>query len=402
MSYKEYIDKRNTLMQEAKNLVDSGKIEDFKAKKQEIADLDKSWEEYASAQAEIRAMEDKQPVNNGLLNQEEELVGVPAAKTKADIFDTAEYKHAFMNFVCRNEAIPKKFMNEAGKTTAADAGAVIPTTIVKEIIRELKAYGNIYTKVRKLNVQGGVEIPILSLLPAATWIGEEASEAQKLNAKDKVAFNYYGLECKISQTLLVSVVTYDEFQAEFVNLAVEAVVGALEKAIITGSGEGQPKGIINETRIPEENVIEMTAAEFNDWKAWKQKVFKKMKKSYRMGEFIMAQSSFDAHIDSMTDTTGQPIARVNYGIDGGETYRFGGKFVETVEEEILPDFDTAEVGAVVAIFTQLKHYIINSNMTMTNVKWVDHDTNEVKNKVILIADGKLAVPYGTILIKKKA
>lgn len=39
-------------------------------------------------------------------------------------------------------------------------------------------------------------------------------------------------------------------------------------------------------------------------------------------------------------------------------------------------------------------------MQMTSARWVDNDTNEIKNKVILIADGKLIDPYGVLLIKK--
>ena len=127
-----------------------------------------------------------------------------------------------------------------------------------------------------------------------------------------------------------------------------------------------------------------------------------MKKAYRRGDFIMAQSSFDAHIDAMTDKNGQPIGRVNYGIDGSEVYRFAGKTVETVEEEILPDFDTAEVGEVVAIFGDLGNYAVNGNMEMTTVKWIDNDSNELKNKVLTVVDGKILDPNGFLIIKKKA
>ena len=83
----------------------------------------------------------------------------------------------------------------------------------------------------------------------------------------------------------------------------------------------------------------------------------------------MAQSTFDEKIDGMEDKNGQPVGRTNYGVNGEETYRFMGKDVETVEE-------------------------------MQVVKWTDHDTNELKNKVILIVDGKIADANGFILIKK--
>ena len=114
----------------------------------------------------------------------------------------------------------------------------------------------------------------------------------------------------------------------------------------------------------------------------------------------MAQSTFDEKIDGMEDKNGQPVGRTNYGVNGEETYRFMGKDVETVEEELLPYYEDANVGDVFAIFGDLKDYVVNSNLEMQVVKWIDHDTNEVKNKVIMIVDGKVADANGFILIKK--
>lgn len=322
-------------------------------------------------------------------------------KKSAGRYDTEEYRKAFMEFACRNVPMPEEYRADA-VTTTGDAGAVIPTTILNEIISELKSYGNLYAKVRKLNIQGGVKIPILSLKPEAKWIGETApSEDQKIAANDSISFSYFGLECKIAQTLLANVVTLSMFQELFVSLAVEAMAKALDVAIMNGNGTSQPLGILKDSRIPTENVIELTDAEIAKWDVWKKKVFRKMKKSYRDGEFIMAQSTFDGYIDGMVDSVGQPIGRVNYGIDGAETYRFAGKNIETVEDDILKPYDTAAAGDVIAVFIKLSNYAVNSNMEMQTVKWVDHDTNEIKNKCILIADGKLVDPNGVLIIKKK-
>ncbi|MCQ2399485.1 MAG: phage major capsid protein, partial [Clostridia bacterium] len=91
----------------------------------------------------------------------------PAKKT--DPYDTEEYRTAFMEFCKRGTPIPANLRGNA-VTKTTDASAVIPTTILNEIVSELKVYGNIYSEVRELNVQGGVNIPILSLKPTATWI----------------------------------------------------------------------------------------------------------------------------------------------------------------------------------------------------------------------------------------
>ena len=91
-----------------------------------------------------------------------------------DPTNSIEYRNAFMEFACRNVPIPAELRANA-TTTTSDAAAVIPTTILNEIIQKAESYGNIYAKVRKLNVQGGVEIPILSLKPEAKWITESKS-----------------------------------------------------------------------------------------------------------------------------------------------------------------------------------------------------------------------------------
>ena len=210
-----------------------------------------------------------------------------------------------------------------------------------------------------------MEIPILSLCPTASWVADgSASTDQKVTANTKVSFSYYGLECKIAQSLIANVVDFTEFTEMFVPLAVEAIIAALDKGIIAGTGSGQMLGITKDSRVPAGNVIEMTAEDVASWKAWKEKGFAKMKKAYRNGVFVFAQGTFDAQIDGMVDTTGQPIARVNYGIAEGETYRFGGKEVITTEEDVLESFAAASDGEVFGVFANLNDYIINTNMQM--------------------------------------
>ncbi|MCL2053523.1 MAG: phage major capsid protein [Oscillospiraceae bacterium] len=371
----------------------------------ELREIDKDLAEFRAAVYDLNAFEERSHPKGGLdvisvyggAGYSEK--GGATEKKELDPLDTPEYRNAFMNYVCRGVPLAAEFRANQ-KTTLGEVGAVIPTTLMHEIIRELKSYGNIYNKVRRLNVQGGVEFPILTLKPVAKWVGEGKSDDQKIAADQNVVFSYYGLECKIAQTLLVSVVTYAAFQAEFVPLATEALVHALEVGIFNGSGSGQMKGITKDNRVPEKNIVTLSNAEFTAWSGWMKKVFAKMKKSYRNGIFVMAQGTFDGYINGMVDANGQPIGRINFGITDGETYRFGGKLVETVEDDIIAPYDDAVVGEVVAVFFKPTDYAINSNMEMTVTEWVDHDDNLVKTKAKLICDGKLLDPNGVIIIKK--
>lgn len=326
------------------------------------------------------------------------------ANEVTDKFDTVEYRTAFMEYACRGVPIPANLTKRADAVTmTSDVGAVIPTTIMNEIVKELKVRGGIWAKVRKLNVQGGVEIPILSLKPKATWVAEnKKADSQKLSANDKISFSYYGLECKVSQSLLANVTTLDIFQGQFVDLAVEAVIEAIEIGTFNGTGSGQMLGIINDSRVPAVNKITLSEAEFTDWQAWKKKIFGKIKLAYGAGSFYMAKSTFDGYIDGMVDKNGQPIGRVNYGIAEGSQLRFGGKTVEEVEDDIIKPFETASVGDVVAVFVNLNDYGVNSNLEMTMNKWTDNDTHEIKNNCLMILDGKLIDVNGVLIIKKGA
>lgn len=77
-----------------------------------------------------------------------------------------------------------------------------------------------------------------------------------------------------------------------------------------------------------------------------------------------------------------------------------GKNVETVEDDVLPSWDDANEGDVIAVFMSFSDYVINTNMEMQVVKWTDHDNNKIKNKCLMVVDGKVADANGIILVKK--
>lgn len=336
------------------------------------------------------------------------------AEERGDIHESAEYRRAFMEFVCRGKAIPQKFAVRgdaaSGDVTAtsndavthvSDATAVVPTTLMNEIIKKMDTYGEIWAKVRKLNVKGGVKFPIVSLVPTATWVDEDTvPDTQKGDAKDSVVFSYYQVEARFAQTLLQNIVSLDAFNAMFVDFATEAIVKAVEAAIIKGDGNAKPLGILNDTRVAAAQKLTLASANMN-WEGW-HSIKAKMKKAYRNGVFIMNQATFDEKIDGMVDKNGQPIARVNYGINGEETYRFMGKEVLTVEDDLLPDYSTAASGDVFAIFVDLSKYAVNTNQAMTIEKWYDPLTKKHYTDGSMICDGKLLDPYGVLLVKKGA
>lgn len=334
--------------------------------------------------------------------------GAKEERTKdEDPFATIEYRKAFMNYAKTGKMSPELRDGQPPADAfsgTGDVSAVIPTTILDEIIDKVKIYGQVFSRVRRLSIKGGVQVPILSLRPVATWIGEdEVSPRQKVQANTSVTFSFYGLECRIATSLLADTVTLDSFENIVSDLGAEAMVIAIDKAVISGLGgeNGQPLGIVNDTRIPSNQKITLDSKEILSWHEWKRKVFAKMPLAYKGGAvFLMASGTFEGYIDGMVDTSGQPVGRVNHGITSGPQERFGGKEVILVEDDIINNWDDAEEGEVVAIYGNLRNYAFNSNLTIRVYHYMDHETNQYVDKLILIADGKILDPNGFIIIRK--
>lgn len=329
-----------------------------------------------------------------------------------DKFSSMEYRKAFMDFCTKG--IRSSVLVSApqlGNVNSADANggtsdvsAIVPTTILNEVIKELKTYGQIYNDVRKLSVQGGLQIPIVSIKPTATWIGDPGNgDRQKVTSNANVSFSYFGLECRISTSIISNTVTLPMFESVIVSLITEAMVHALDSAIANGDGNGKPLGIAKDTRVPAAHIITLSSADFAKWDSWKKKVFGKMPISYKGGaKFYVAGGTFEGYIDGMVDAQGQPVGRVNYGIQNGPQEQFGGKPVIQVEDDIIANYDDASTGDVVAIYGNLTNYIINSNMQLQMYRYLDQNDNQYVDKAILVCDGKLADPNGIIIIKKGA
>jgi HK97 family phage major capsid protein len=317
-----------------------------------------------------------------------------------DVYATVEYRKAFMEFAKTGKITPE--LRSDAMTTTSEISAVIPSTIMNEVVQNMKVYGQVFARLRKLNVKGGVTVPILSLKPAATWIGEAStSDKKKVTANTSVTFSYFGLECKVSTSLLADTVSLPGFESVITQVITEAMIKAVEIAVIAGNGSSAPLGVTIDTRVLAGQKITLSADEFGAWDAWKKKVFAKMPLAYKAGAtFLMASGTFEGYIDGMVDANGQPIGRINYGITNGPQERFGGKEVILVEDDIIGNYDDAATGDVVGIYCNLSNYGFNSNMQMTMFRYFDHDTNEWIDKAILIADGRLIDPAGVIIIKK--
>jgi HK97 family phage major capsid protein len=397
-------------------------------------ELDELNAEINETQEEIDAIEAEEKANAAVTEQEAERSNVPAGATlvnplgsfvtnqtatqersNTDRFASMEYRQAFKDYVQRGVMTPiiQDGIEQMQKRNGAAAnieqlGAIVPKTLVQEFINEIrKVYGQLFTKVRKLNIQGGVRFPVGELEATFHWISESTvSPRQDGGDMGDIMFEYNIGEIRVAQTLLSSIVALDLFEREVVNIMVKAYLQAMDIGIVKGTGKGQMLGILNDPRVT--NSVEMTAAEFNNWTAWRKKFFAKLPLGYRAGEFIFPLATVDSYLETMADANNNPIFRqatgleVNDGDAMNPNGTFFGRAISLVEPDVIPDFDTASDGDVVGIFWQPDQYAINSNMDMAMKRYFDDETNKWVNKLLTIVDGRVLNPKGFVLIKKKA
>lgn len=383
-------------------------LEDVNAEIAETqAELDAINEEEGSAQAQT-AGEQRSAVPAGATLVNGEVVATtanPEAQRSEDPTSSMEYRKAFMNYVQKGIAIPAEKRNGEVITTN-DTGVAIPMTIMNEVINTVrKRYGNLYSKVKKTNVAGGVRYPIGALKASFKWINESTvSPRQKTDKLGEIVFEYNTAEIRIAQSFLSQLLTLSAFEAELTRVIAVAYLEAMDYGIVNGSGEGSMLGILNDAKVV--NTITMTAADMSNWVAWRKKFFSKLPLGYRAGEFIFAASTVDAYLETMADNNNNPIFRqatgleVNDGDAQNPNGRFFGRNISLVEEDILPDFDTANANDVIGIFWQPEEYAINENFGFTMRRYFDEETNEWVDKALTVVDGKVLNPTGFYKIIK--
>lgn len=316
--------------------------------------------------------------------------------------DSIEYRNAFMKYVQTGEWNYEQRTDETLLTS--DVGKIIPNTIMNEFIKKIKVYGNIYNRVRKLNIKGGVEFPIEDLVPTVSWITETTiSETQKApEIKTSVSFGYHIVEARLAQSLLSQVVSLNYLETEMANLLAEAFVKEFDRVILNGTGSGQPLGILNDTRIDVANKITFTAAELGDWTKWRTKFFAKVPLAYRgEGVFIMTAATWETYFMTLKDTNNRPLGTETFNVtDGATTCRFAGREVILVEPDIMKDYDAASSGDAWAVYLKPTNYAINTNMQLGFKRWFSDEKNKWFNKGLCIMDGKLLDVNGVYIFKK--
>ena len=325
------------------------------------------------------------------------IIEKPKAKEELrmeNIFESMEYRQAFMNYVLAGEKLPQEFR---ANTKTTDIGAMIPQTVLAKIVEKMEATGMILPLVTRTAIKGGVTVPTSAVKPVASWVAEGASSEKQNKTTGTISFTYNKLRCAVSISLEVSEMALGVFEATLINNVVEAMTKAIEQSILTGTGSGQPKGILTETPAAGQE-IQVAKAKAIDYKLLCE-AEAALPLAYETGAvWLMTKKTFMAFA-SLTDLQGQPIGRVNYGLNGAPERTLLGRRV--ILNDYMTNYDAAGTSDhIFAALFNMSDYVLNTNLNIGLKKYEDNETDDQVTKAVMLVDGKVVDKNSLVTLKK--
>lgn len=302
--------------------------------------------------------------------------------------DSQEYRSAFKNFVMRGVPIPQEVR---ANTLTTDVAATIPTIIIDRIVSKLEEVGKVYGEVTKTAYPSGVQIPAANFNVTASIVGEGEGSTPIKATTTAITFTHYKLRCEISMSMEVSTMSIDAFETKFVEQVTNAMIKKIDELIINGTGASQPKGILAET--PESGqALEVETLSYTTLTDAEAAVPSEYEADVK---WCMNKKTFMAFM-GLTDSTGQPIARVNYGVGGKPERTLLGRDVLITKH--VKDFADNNIFAFLFNF---KDYTLNTVYDMGVQRKQDWDTEDMRTKAVMGIDGKVVDKSSLVTLKKK-
>ena len=260
MGRKEYLEKRQAMLNEAKQFINSGKIDEGNKKMEEIKALDERFEAEAKANAALEAMEHApQGINlqnltdagaegrtasagiarvtkgiamNGQQHTEEKL------DYSSEAYKTAWAKSMMGKPLSAEEDAAYKMVNEVFTHTTGNTGTVIPKVVTAGIWQEIGEIYPYWNDISKTYVNG-----ILTMIKAdtstdAAWYDEATKTDDGKETFETMTLN----GCELSRAITVSWKLKEMAMEEFLPYIQKRMAEKMGAALGYGAthGKGQP------------------------------------------------------------------------------------------------------------------------------------------------------------------
>ena len=322
-----------------------------------------------------------------------------------DVYSSVSYRKAFQKYMLNGQMSEE--YRASTKTTDSNISTVIPQNLVDRILEKFEQLGVIYNLVTKTNFPVGQTIPVDGVKPTASWVGEgQGSTPQGKTLSASISFTHYKLRCEVRYTEEVAQMTLPAFENLFVKQVSEAMLRGLEQAIVDGGGSAGPQGILAAAGgIPSERKITVGAGASNKltYKVLCDAEAAVPVQYEATAKWCMTKKTFMSFI-GMTDSAGQPIARVNYGLAGKPERTLLGRdvvlYVPQANSNLKNYSDSTTTDDIFAFIFDFGDYVLNQNYNLGIQHAIDWDNEDHKTKAVLACDGKMIISDSLVTLTK--
>lgn len=199
------------------------------------------------------------PIENAVLN---------AAQTTADTHAAPEYRSAFYKKLLGKELTDtearafdtaKAEKRSDSFNTLSNSAAVIPTQTLNEIVKQARNTNGLYNEVRLFHVPSNLSVPVGTPTDAASWHTEGAAVDRTKVTTTAVTFTGLELIKVLSMSAAARRMEIAAFESYMTQELRSAIADAIGAAIVSGTGTGQPTGILSGITWTKTNSLSVTA-----------------------------------------------------------------------------------------------------------------------------------------------
>lgn len=274
--------------------------------------------------------------------------------------------------------------------TLSNSAAVIPEQTLNEVIRQAKGENGLFDEIRLFSVPSGLRVPVATPTDAAAWHVEGANVERKDISTTAVTFGSYELLKVHSISASVKRMELPAFERYITQELRDSMTAALDAAIVSGSGDGQPTGIL--TGITWTSANSLTVSDSDNLLDSLLTAIAKLPKGYSNGaKFAMSTATLYGSVYPLKDGNAHL-----YFVDaenGGIRRLFG---FPIVLDDNLP--------AGVILFGNFRYYGLNipAGIVVETSRDSGFTSGLIDYRALMMADGKpiLTQPFVKISISQ--
>ena len=272
-----------------------------------------------------------------------------------------------------------------GFNTLSNSVAVVPTQTLNEVVKQARGTNGLYNEVRIFNVPSNLSVPVGTPSDAASWHVEGASVERGNAATAAVTFSGLELVKVLSMSAAVRRMDIAAFESYITQELRSAVADAIGAAIVSGTGAGQPTGILSGVVWTDANTVSTNTLTADNLLA----AIAKMPAGYAGGaKFAMSAATLFGQVYTLKDNDGRYIFTDTESGGVRRLFGFG----------IVLD-DNVPVGTV--LFGNFLYYGVNipQGVAVEVSRESGFTSGLIDFRALCITDGKPIVPGAFVKIE---